>query len=327
MKTKITKIILIILGILLFSSFVWLRFIRERLPKEIPFNLTMYGFIILVYICSIYIYIITQLYFNIQSENKRLSLIVDMIYKPLLALDEAFKNNSFIKRYYERFLVYLINRIKNNVTLDKESTSYFKFYIILQIIPRVILVTALLIDTFYFHRLAILYKVLLVGLFILISKYIKYSFKYAKEHYILQLEKMVQKIMTDYEDPEQSAYDSLFTTMLTVREFIEVQVYIVEDGLEGYTCSPISTHEYNQEFRKRNNLPATHRFTREEHERKKAEIKEIMDKVIDISVHISKYEIAGIYILIKSIHTLDIEEIISIIKIKDIIEPFSGLDI
>src|SRR5271154_14592 len=292
MKKQITKIILIILGILIFSTFIWLRFIRERLPRDIPFNLSLYGFIILVYICCIYIYMITVLSFNIQSQNKSLSTVIDYIYKPLKTLDESFKNNGFINSYYERFLLYLSNSIKNNVILHTESTSYLKLYIILQIIPRVILVIALLIDTFYFHCIAILYKVLLVAVIILIAKYIKYSFKYAQEHYILQLEKMVQKIVTDYGDLEN---DNPYLTMLEVKKFIEVQVYIVEDGLEGYTCSPISTHEYNQEFRKRNNLPATHRFTREEHERKKAEIKEIVDKVIDISVHISKYEIAENY--------------------------------
>ena|SRR5271155_51405 len=346
MKKQLSKIILIILGILILSLFIWLRFIRERLPRDIPFDLTVYGFFILVYICCIYIYILKRLSLNIQNENKVLSTIVNMIYKPLKTLDESIKNNLIIKPYYEKFLLSLINIIKNNVILHEKSTSYFKFYIALEILPRVILVTGLLIDTFWFHRLAILYSVISIVLVIFIAKYIKYSFKYAKEQYILQLEQMVQKIMTDYEDPEDD--DSPFTTMLEVRKFIEIQVFTVEDGLEPWTCTPILTPEYIKEFFKLNNFYEKDTLTRKEIVKKiSIDSHKIMDKVIDISVHISKYEIAEnysryryikigifslyliawIYILIKSIHTLDIEEIISIIKIKDIIEPFSGLDI
>jgi hypothetical protein len=337
---NLIKFFTIFISLWLIVFYIWFRFIRERLPRDIPFNLNLFGCIVILYICFIYLYILKGLIFK-TNVNPFISSIVKTIYKPLMALDEAIKNNSLLKPYYEKFLAHFINRIKT-----RDLKFYLYSYFIMLIFPRIILITALYIDLLYFHCIAILYKVILIGLLIFIAKYIKYSFKYAKEQYILQLEYMVQKIMTDYNDPEEDAYESLFTTMLEPRRFIQIQVFTVEDGLEPWTCAFITTHEYNREFRMRNSLSTNHRFTNNEYNQMEIELKKIMDIVISLSVHISKYEIAEnysrikyikigifslyliswIYILLKSIHTLDIEEIISIIKIRDIIEPFSGLN-
>src|ERR1700677_1472579 len=186
MKKLITKYILIILGLILFLSFIWLRFIRIRLPRDIPFELSLLGFIFLLYICSIYIYFIISMLFNYKTDSKVLSTLISYIYKPFITLDEAIKTNAIIKPYYEKFLYRLVTKTK--------GINYFKVYLIFEIIPRIILVSALLIDTFYFHCLFLLYKVIIVSLLFLIGKYIKYSFTYAKEQYILELESMVDYI-------------------------------------------------------------------------------------------------------------------------------------
>jgi len=43
------------IGFLLLFSFIWLRFISQRLPKDIPFALSLICLLLLLFICFIYI--------------------------------------------------------------------------------------------------------------------------------------------------------------------------------------------------------------------------------------------------------------------------------
>lgn len=61
MKNIITRFIFIFLGLFLLSYFVWFRFIRERVPKEIPFDLTLWSTISLIFICFLFIYVIFRI--------------------------------------------------------------------------------------------------------------------------------------------------------------------------------------------------------------------------------------------------------------------------
>jgi hypothetical protein len=80
MKTKIHNIILSILGLIILVVFIWYRFIRERLPKDIPFNLSIEGLIILLEICIIYSYIIYTLTTEKKSTNAFITAIVSNIF-------------------------------------------------------------------------------------------------------------------------------------------------------------------------------------------------------------------------------------------------------
>jgi len=44
MKLLMTKLLSIIVTLMLCIGYIYLRFIRERLPKDIPFELTVLGF-------------------------------------------------------------------------------------------------------------------------------------------------------------------------------------------------------------------------------------------------------------------------------------------
>ena len=51
MKNKtILNAILIIIGAIAVLWLIWARFFRERLPKDIPFDLTEFRFYLLIYI-------------------------------------------------------------------------------------------------------------------------------------------------------------------------------------------------------------------------------------------------------------------------------------
>jgi len=50
-----------ILGILMVSFFLWYRFLREKLPKDIPLDLTGMGFLIIIILCLGFCYNILRL--------------------------------------------------------------------------------------------------------------------------------------------------------------------------------------------------------------------------------------------------------------------------
>jgi len=75
MNKKIYQFIIIILGIIMLLAFIWLRFIRTRLPKEIPFDFSLLGFLILLNLCGVYVYILISLLRKPKPMNKNKDLI------------------------------------------------------------------------------------------------------------------------------------------------------------------------------------------------------------------------------------------------------------
>ena len=114
MKTKLFKTILILLGLGMFSGYMWMRFIRKRLPKDIPFNFSILGFFILIYICIIFAFIIFSLIKSLDNKDSSNSIfkkiikeLVDAIFLPLYTLDQFIKNLPIIQIYHKKFMIYL----------------------------------------------------------------------------------------------------------------------------------------------------------------------------------------------------------------------------
>ena len=189
MNKKLYQYILIILGIIMFLAFIWFRFIRTCLPKDIPFHFSLLGFCVLVSTCSIFLYIVISLLRQSQSSNSFIKVIINIIYIPLETLDHSIKNISKVKKYYKHFIIFLIKILEFLVV--KTNIFYYTF----TIIPRLILLTTLFTDIFYFGKLEYIYKVLILAVFILLGKYIIYSLKYAKTAFIQSLESYVSIIM------------------------------------------------------------------------------------------------------------------------------------
>lgn len=173
--------LLILLGTTMITWIIWVRFIRERLPKDIPFELTEISFYVLLYVCCIYLYIIKSLLIP-KETNPIITKIIKILYTPLVTLDESVKNNKLFFKLYNKILIYAIIRV------DSFTYSQSKMiYICYNILPRAFLVTLLSINVFYFHRLELIYDFIFIGLIPLLHRYIKYSFKHAKEQYIKTL--------------------------------------------------------------------------------------------------------------------------------------------
>jgi len=151
----------IFIGIFLTSFTIWNILIRVRLPRDIPFDLSLIGFVLLFYICIIYfVNLVIQIikYRKIKPKLSlsgikkevldRLILFLDIIYKPLITLDQSIKSNRIIKPYYEVILSIYLNFIDN--ILFKFKYSYLTLYVLYELFPRIVLVTAIFIDTFIY---------------------------------------------------------------------------------------------------------------------------------------------------------------------------------
>lgn len=200
---------LIILGFIMFSGYIWLRFIRERLPKDIPFPfLSGFGLLCLIYICSIYLYIVYSLLKKGSTSNEISVKFVENFYMPLMAFDKYLKEKPFIKNLNTKVLVFLS---KQKFWQYTDGLFFFYFF---QIFPRVVLITAFVIDAFYFHYIYFLYKVLLIGLLLFIGRYLRYSFKALKEQMIEEHSHKVKVLLEFYtalhilgEEDNEDEYD------------------------------------------------------------------------------------------------------------------------
>lgn len=169
---------------------IWAKFLRVRLVKTIPMILSEYGFWFLCYLCIIYLVIIMMilisLYAKKPNKNNEKNIIKEMmnqIYKPFIMLDHAFKYNKYLEKNYNNFKISMINRIKN----FKEK-GFVTMILVFQLFPRIILVIVLFMDTFYFNKLELLYKVISLGFLPFMFRYIKYNFNDFKEYYIKVLQ-------------------------------------------------------------------------------------------------------------------------------------------
>lgn len=201
------------------SLYIWNRYIRERLPKDIPFILTNLGFYILLYICILYLVLSVSLIVNHKSENSFINNALNIIYKPLKLLDESIKNNNIIKPYYEKLLLEIVI-VTRDMLVKIFENPFLNLSIFFQIFPRIILVLTLIVDVFWFQQLYYIYKVIFISILILFGKYFIYSLKYAKEQYIQILENMADTILTNHHLPDE---ESSLMNSRTIREFIDIQ--------------------------------------------------------------------------------------------------------
>lgn len=131
------KIVNFILGSFLLIYLIWIRFIRERLPRDIPdLLLTEYNFWILLYICLIYIYIIKSLIKPQESPftfSELFTQISDLIHTPFITLDNAIKHYLF-KNKYHNFTIFIANNLKVNSSYKPYIMFIFTF------LPRFIMI-------------------------------------------------------------------------------------------------------------------------------------------------------------------------------------------
>lgn len=134
-----------------------------------------YRFWILLYICAIYIYIVKNLIWP-KNANEFLSYLSELLFTPLKTLDHFIKYNVHTKTYYYRVMESFIDKVDNF-----SSFELLMIFFIFQILPRCILILFLMTDTFYFLKLELMYKVLLIGI-LPMNRYVLYCIKDLYNH-------------------------------------------------------------------------------------------------------------------------------------------------
>jgi len=187
------NLFLIVLGCIMFLIYIWMRFIRERLPRDIPYELSLYGFFIILYICCIYFYLIYITIFYLPTTPTKFKHYIDFIFYPLKALDKYIKHDTIFYKFHYKFIKNLI--ICYNFVGHMYIFYFFKIFI------RFILIFCLSVDIFYFNHIEYFYKIAVpYGFLLFIGKYLIYSLKYAKELFIEELISMCDFMVVKAED-------------------------------------------------------------------------------------------------------------------------------
>jgi hypothetical protein len=291
---------LTLVGLFMFVLFIWYRFIRERLPHEMPFQInSLLGLFCLLYICIIYLYIVISLWSKNNYNNQAIVYILNILYKPLETLDITIKYNPIVKPYYRKLITFCIVQHNKICTYLSTQRYYSLFYVIFQIFPRVIFLTTLAIDIFYFHCLFYIYKVIPILLLILVGRYIVYTCKEAKEHLTLELEEILDCVLSDYiifDDPNDA--DDIIPGSIagiTIRSYIEGQTLIAvhDKKREPYVCTLMVKDNYEKSFRKTLGVPLTlkeYRLTSDQRNKRNEPSRHLLhDFILPISIFLEEY--------------------------------------
>jgi len=218
------NIFIMFIGLGIVIWFIWVRFIRERLPRNIPFQLNEISFYILLWICFIYFYIVYKL---IRPKEPKVWIlkIIDIIYLPLTTLDEAIKTNKYIYPKYKTRIFQYITYL-NQLTVSQYVIICFCY----NILPRLFIVSLLIIDIFIFQQLNLLYSFVILSIFPILHRYVKYSLKFTDKHFTTFLTSKYSKVKfvdLNETDPDWE-YNPI--TMLyhdkyfTIKEYLDIQV-------------------------------------------------------------------------------------------------------
>jgi hypothetical protein len=203
----------------------------------------------------------------------------------------------------------------------------------------------------------------LIGILLILNRYIIYSLTYAKEHFITQLEALItpyrpriaydHEICTEvyYNGDEEAAdddYESDTGMCLELRDFVFYAsrfYYLYNEKLE---YSVFYNPQYKEIYCKKHNVPIPNKFCSSLNDKLMENLTQKIDNIVQIATLIryydfyhkyipeikrmkilifSNYLICWLYILIVSIHTLPLDTFTFLFEIVDIEDPFSGHDI
>lgn len=342
------KYFLASLGLIFLCNYIWFRFIRERLPRDIPFNLSLFNSVILLIVCCVYIYIILR-YIKPKTSN---SILAIKFYQSLsrlsiifYSLDKTIKKNITINNKLEALLLLLITKLDALTIYDKKINKYI-FY---NLLSKIILVCLFLTDVFFLNKLNLTYKFIIITIIPLLINYFIYSIKDLQQQYLQILENYLIEITSEDEDldshyfmdPSMITYDNIVDNAndvkykyLTIEHYIKLQAtaIICNDTPYHYHCLHKSERKDLRSLSKKHNIikiNTTHYLNILIYVSIILEsFEDVQKKPIIIKINIiilTLYLICWLYILICSLHTFHITdlEILFFQCFQDNIEPFS----
>jgi len=278
------------------------------------------------------------------------------LYIPLYSLDNLLKSIQHLSSIQEFLLKELSSFLYNRNLFTTFFSNDYKLYVAHSILPRIIFLILFIIDIFYFHQFYLIYICILLGIIPLIKSYIIYSIKQLLEKDILYIEKNFY-IQVIEEENEECSYVYLSLNKdeegcVDIRNFLEVQVAGIKWAYTLYKYECIETWYAREEYAKKHNIdlcPLTI-FSPNSDEIARAlspKFYEMMphmihmqaflesDRRIQVYVSIKEiniiitfmYFICWFSILVMSIHTLNIVDLVELLTSTwiNIEDPFSNV--
>jgi hypothetical protein len=243
MKVRLINYIFFITGLFIFGMYIWIRFIRERLPTNIPYETSLLGLFIIILIISTYIILLLSFYLNLVKENKLFIFINSIIYRFIQNVDKSLKNITALKFIHNKIIQVITEK---NLFYNNDSKGrHIYIYILLKLLPRIVIILTLLIDIFYFHRIFLFYKIIIISIIPLLTNYILYSLTLTKEAYTKQLEAIADSISSEYQEIEDEFIESNYC--YPVRKIIEEQTKSLVYDHKDLKPYPIVTEQYREE--------------------------------------------------------------------------------
>jgi hypothetical protein len=271
------RLLLVLIGLSLMSFYIWLRFIRVRIPRDIPFedfSLTVI-IILTIVVLLFFIFTLIALYNLIHASSyrdytvflynnflryvgkffkERTTLIrfIAFIVKPLVVMEMSIKEHPTIGSYYKKLLLKIVNLFP---LYEKKALDNFyrDMYFILFLVIKIILLTVFCTDIFYFHRLYFIYKVIPLGICILLMQYFLYALKYYVEKQTQFLESTVCAVNSEewaknagYLEGEAEELN-IADDCMESRRFIEEQVHCIYAYGKFYLFSAGPNISYRKE--------------------------------------------------------------------------------
>ena len=218
---KIIRIINILIASIILTYYIWFQFIRERLPRDIPFDLSLIGFFILLSIIIVFMLIIKREIKPINSNYKGFLLkILSILFQPFYTLNNFLQHNNYFRfaciKIFKLFFKYLFS----TVNYTKNTADIRVLIFIWTFIPRILLLMIFYVDIFYFHQLYFIYVFAIISFMPLLYKYFIYLMKKYEEEFITFLENWyeIEEINTNELPLDGENYT-------TIRAFVDMQSF------------------------------------------------------------------------------------------------------
>lgn len=199
------------------SAFFWWRFIKTRIPQEIPFELSLWSFSLLLSLCLFYTYSCYKILKPSSTSNILISYIllkIKPIFTPLILLQEYIFNISNIKYLITHCIKGLISISNNIVYYD----SLYK-YLFCFILPQIIFTICLLCDCFYWHKLYMIYGCVFIITIPLVIRYLLYCMGIIQEETINVLDK---DLLIEIISIDDSFMDRIMISMVLLKNILKL---------------------------------------------------------------------------------------------------------
>jgi hypothetical protein len=168
------KLINFFISIILISFFLWFKFLREHIPRDIPFHLTFLSFFFLCILIFVSIYKLISLFYK-----KKDNIIFDYLRSCFLLLDYTIKKNIISD-----------NKLENAIfKLYKLLFKYMKIMTFMEIYIKFSFSIIFIIDVFVFNCLSYIYTYIFLFIY-------TYCFKYSiisLQSYIMNQQQMLSQ--------------------------------------------------------------------------------------------------------------------------------------